>query len=265
MTPKYLYIYIYVSSISTLQFRGLYKGVMPPILTQGVINAIVFGVEGPTSRFLHPRLRDGPMKEIKVGFLAGMAGGFLQSFVCAPMELVKLRTQHQAVGVASIYQGNWATLKSIYYTRGITGCFQGFGVTAFRDIPAFATYFASYAAQMNYIAHRKGISRDELSRRMLYPFLCGGITGMITWSINYPVDLVKTRIQLDGADGSKRQYSSSWDCFMKAWREGGVRLLFRGLIPCYVRAFANNSCLFVAVEVSKRAFHMYSFHETKSI
>ena len=235
--------------------RGLYKGVSPPVVSQGLINAIVFGVEGPTSRFLQPRVKDGPFKEIKIGFFAGMVGGFVQSIVCAPMELVKLQTQHQAMGEASAYRGNWATLKNIYHTRGITGCFQGLGVTAFRDTPAFAVYFASYAGQMHYLAKKKGITREELSRTILYPFVCGGITGIITWSINYPVDLVKTRIQLDGANGTERQYRSSWDCFTKAWREGGVRLLFRGLMPCYVRAFANNSCIFVAVEISRRAFH----------
>jgi solute carrier family 25 carnitine/acylcarnitine transporter 20/29 len=245
-------------TVKTEGIRGLYKGVLPPVLTQGVINAIVFGVEGPTSRFLHPRIDDGPMKEIKIGFLAGMAGGFAQSFVCAPMELVKTRTQHQSVGEATRYRGNWATLKNIYKTRGFTGCFQGWGVTAFRDTPAFGIYFAMYHGLMHYIAKRKGISRDELSCMLLYPFLCGGATGMTTWIVNYPVDLVKTRIQLDGADGKAREYRSSWDCFMKAWREGGVRLLYRGLVPCCVRAFANNSFLFVTVEISKRAFHRFS-------
>ena len=230
-------------------------------MAQGAINAIVFGVEGPTNRFLQPRLRDEPSKEIKIGFLAGMVGGFAQSVVCAPVELVKLLTQHQAVGEAGVYRGNWETLMRIYHTSGIRGCYQGFWVTAFRDTPAFGTYFASYYGMMNYLARRKGISRGELSERLIYPFVCGGLTGIITWTINYPVDLVKTRIQLDGADGRPREYKSSWDCFAKAWREGGVRLLYRGLIPCYVRAFANNSCLFMAVEIAKRGLHRLSSSE----
>ena len=232
---------------------------------QGAINAIVFGVEGPTNRFLQSRLKDEPSKEIKIGFLAGMVGGFVQTFVCAPMELIKLKTQHQAVGKGGVYRGNWETLKVMYNTRGIRGCYQGFWVTAFRDTPAFATYFASYYGMMNYIASKKGITRDELSRKMIYPFICGGITGMITWTINYPVDLVKTRIQLDGVEGKNRQYKNSWDCFMKAWKEGGVRSLYRGLIPCYVRAFTNNSFLFVAVEISKRGLHRLADGETKYI
>ena len=247
-------INIFIISMHPLQVRGLYKGVLPPVMAQGAINAIVFGVEGPTSRFLHTKFKDGPRKEVKIGFLAGMAGGFLQNFVCAPMELVKLRTQHQAVGESSVYRGNWAALRAVYSARGIRGCYQGFWITAFRDVPQFGTYFASYRWMMHYIAKRKGISRDELSRKVLYPSVCGGITGVITWIINYPLDLVKTRIQLDGANGGEREYRNSWDCLVKAWRQGGVRLLYRGLVPCCMRAFANNAILFPAVEISKFLF-----------
>ena len=227
-------------------------------MTQGAINAIVFGVEGPTNRYLCPRISEGPWKEVKIGLCSGTVGGFLQTFVCAPTELVKLRMQHQAIGeLTETMRKDWATFKDILARGGVRGCFQGFWVTAFRDTPAFAVYFATYEGSMHYIAKKKGISKKELSHKLLYPFICGGITGIVTWSINYPVDLIKTRIQLDGANGEMRQYRNSWDCFIKAWKEGGVRLLYRGLIPCYVRAFANSSFLFVAVEVSKRVFNYY--------
>jgi solute carrier family 25 carnitine/acylcarnitine transporter 20/29 len=255
----------FTHTLGTEGMRGLYKGVLPPVLAQGAINAIVFGVEGLAHRFLQTRLREEPSKEVKIGFLAGMVGGFVQSFVCAPVELVKLITQHTAVGEHSVYRGNWETLRLVYRRGGVRGCYQGFWVTAVRDTPAFAVYFASYYGLMNCFARRKGVSREELGQQLVYPFFCGGLTGMITWTINYPVDLVKTRIQLDGADGKPRQYSSSWDCFAKAWREGGVRLLYRGLVPCYVRAFTNNSCLFVAVEMSKRGFHRLHSGESRGL
>ena len=217
---------------------------------QGVINSVVFGAERFTAWYLRPRIQDSEWKELKIGLYGGLAGGFVQTFVCAPMELVKLRTQHQRIGEAGEYKGNWATFRDIYRKGGIRGCFQGFWVTAFRDAPAFAVYFASYEGQMHFLAQRKGISKEELSLNLIYPFICGGTTGMISWLFNYPVDLVKSRIQMDGADGRPRVYRNSWDCFLKAWREGGVKLLFRGLTPTLVRAFANNSSLFIAVELT---------------
>ena len=32
---------------------------------------------------------------------------------------------------------------------------------------------------------------------------------------------------MDGAEDKLRVHQNSWDCFMKAWREGGVRLLYQ--------------------------------------
>ena len=233
-----------------MQVRGLYKGVFPPLLMQGVINSIVFGVERTAAWYLRPRIQDDGWKEVKIGVYGGLAGGFVQSFVCAPMELVKLQTQHQKIGESGKYKGNWAILKDIYRKGGVRGCYQGFWVTACRDTPAFAVYFASYEGQMHFLAQRKGISKQELSLSLRYPFICGGTTGMITWLVNYPVDVVKSRIQMDGAEDKPRVYRNSWDCFTKAWREGGVRLLYKGLTPTLVRAFANSSSLFVAVELT---------------
>ena len=224
---------------------------------QGIINGIVFGVEQLTTKFVRPRIHDSNVvrREIKVGFVGGLAAGFVQSFVCAPMELVKIRTQHQGIGKHEAhYKGNWATFTEIYRMGVVRGCYQGLWVTILRDTPAFAIYFAGYEGQMNFIAKKKGISKQKLSEMLMYPFLCGGMVGMLTWLVNYPADMIKTRVQEDGADGAPRMYRNARDCFVKLWREGGVKLLYRGLSPCLVRAFANSSFLFVGFELSKQLF-----------
>lgn len=215
---------------------------------QAFINAIVFGTERATSNFLRPKFAEGPWKEMAVGICAGSAAGFTQTVVCAPMELVKLRTQHQAIGEAARYQGNLATLRDILRRGGIRGCYQGFWITALRDTPAFGVYFAVYEGLMHYTARKTGTDRKDLS--VLYPFIHGGCAGVASWVVNYPVDLVKTRIQLDGANGAVRQFSSSWDCFKQLLMEGGIRGLFRGLGPTVVRAFVFNSALFPVVEAT---------------
>ena len=239
--------------------QGLYKGVFPPLIMQGITNGVIFGVEQLTTKLLRPRIHDSNVvrKEMKIGFVGGLAAGFVQSFISAPMELVKIRTQHQGIGTHDThYKGNWATLTEIYRKGGIRGCYQGLWVTAMRDIPAFSLYFAGYEGQMNYIAKKKGISKQQLSGVLIYPFLCGGMVGMFSWLVNYPADMIKTRMQEDGHDGASRMYRNARDCFVKTWRDGGVRLLYRGLSPCLVRAFANNSFLFVGFELSKQFFSL---------
>lgn len=54
-----------------------------------MVNAIVFGVYGNFQRHL-------PQPDaLSSHFLAGATAGFVQSFVCSPMELVKTRLQVQ--------------------------------------------------------------------------------------------------------------------------------------------------------------------------
>lgn len=225
------------------------------MLMHGVLTAVLFGVEGPTARLVRPRIQDGMWKEAKIGFCGGLVGGFAQSFMCTPIELAMIRTQHLQVGsTAQSYKGKWATFKDIYRGGGIRGCYRGFWVTALRDSLGFAIYFASYETQMHFIAQRKGISKEKLSKVIGYPFICGGITGMVATTLIYPIDFVKARVLIDGIDGTK-VYQSSWNCFLKAWREGGVRMLYRCLSPSLMRSFVGSSFLFAAVEMSKRFLH----------
>jgi solute carrier family 25 carnitine/acylcarnitine transporter 20/29 len=81
--------------VTTVQVSGLYKGISSPLAGVAVVNAIVFGVYGNFQRHL-PR-----PDALSSHFMAGAAAGFVQSFVCCPMELVKSRLQVQQNSVAS--------------------------------------------------------------------------------------------------------------------------------------------------------------------
>lgn len=223
---------------------------LPPVVMQGAINAIVFSVQSPISAYLHDTMKDGSLKEVKIGFFSGMAAGFAQTFVCAPMELVKIRTQHQAIGKATEYKGNLSTLRDIYCRGRVRGCYQGFAVTALRDTPAFGVYFAVYEGLMYFSATRNGIAKKDLSN--IFPFACGGLAGVSSWLLNFPIDTVKSKFQMDGADGAVREYKNARDCFVKMWRLEGPRRLYSGLATALLRAFANSAFLFPAYENTKR-------------
>lgn len=69
--------------------RGLFKGMSSPMASVACINAMIFGVYGNVQR----RLSD-PNSLYSHAFAGAMAG-FVQSFICSPMELVKTRIQIQ--------------------------------------------------------------------------------------------------------------------------------------------------------------------------
>lgn len=239
-----------------IQVRGLYKGVLPPLLMQATINAIVFGIQGPTSRYLTKTLKNTHGREGVIGFLSGFSAGFAQSTVTAPMELVKLRVQNEGIGVNTRYKGNWATLRDIYQTEKIRGLYKGLSVTMFRDTVGFGVYFAVYESLMSISARNRHIKRDELSN--IFSFVYGGCAGVLSWLVNFPVDTVKSRYQVDGAESVQLKYLNARDCLSKSIKEGGVRVLYNGLSMALLRAFANSAFLFPAYEYSKRLLSSHS-------
>lgn len=213
---------------------------------QGLINLVVFSVERAMANHVLTGYESQTMKH----FMTGMVAGFSQSFLCAPMELVKIHTQHRQIGSSSSYAGNIQTLLEIRRNRGIRGVYQGLFVTMLRDAPGFAIYFAVYEGLLDWTARSQKVSRDDvhMGHRLVY----GGLAGAISFAVNYPVELVKTRFQMDGAYGTERQFHSSFDCFRSAWREGGYRLLYRGLNACLLRAVVCNVVLLPTVDIVEK-------------
>ena len=50
-----------------------------------------------------------------------------------------------------------------------------------------------------------------------------------------PIDVVKTRLQMDGSGGSVKAYNGSVDCATKLVRSEGPSSLFKGLPPALLR------------------------------
>lgn len=208
-----------------------YRGIGAPLGGIAAINAIVFGAYGNTRRALpNPDL-------LKTHATAGFAAGMLQSFACAPVELVKTRQQLAKFG-DPMPQGAWSGARYILRTSGVKGLFRGLGITMVRDGPAFAIYFASYEA----------MTRGDQS--VMRVFTAGGLAGMFSWVVLYPIDVVKSRLQGDVVG----KYKGAWSCFVQSIRTDGWKCMGRGLSAVTLRAFISNGACFTAVAWTERAW-----------
>ncbi|CAG8438762.1 8726_t:CDS:2 [Ambispora leptoticha] len=64
----------------------------------------------------------------------------------------------------------------------------------------------------------------------LYQFAAGGIAGVSEILVMYPLDVVKTRFQLQ-VTGVGEHYTSVLDCFKKIIKNEGPTRLYRGILP----------------------------------
>ena len=181
-------------------------------------------------------------------WLRGWAGSIDR---CLSDEMIKLRLQfqrdkteliprtlhhhHKTKNQSVIYSGPWDALKKIYKREGLLrGMGRGYWVTCVRDVPAFATYFGTYDFLCRSAMRWKGVEHiDQLNPVTIC--IAGGAGGVISWLTTYPVDVVKSRFQIDGMDpNTGARYKSSTDCFVQSTRSGeGWRGFFVGLSPTH--------------------------------
>ncbi|XP_060684481.1 mitochondrial basic amino acids transporter [Hemiscyllium ocellatum] len=238
-------VHCFRSIIRQESIFGLYKGIGSPMMGLTFINAIVFGVQGNTMRYLG---KDTPLNQ----FLAGAAAGGIQCVICCPMELAKTRMQLQGMGEyqvkSKVYKNSLDCLIRIYKKQGICGINKGMVTTIFREIPAFGFYFLTYDCLTRALHCEPGDS--YIIPKLLF---AGGMSGIASWISTYPIDVIKSRMQADGVGGIN-QYSGIMDCIRQSYQKEGWQVFAKGLTSTLLRAFPVNAATFATVTL----FLMYT-------
>jgi len=227
--------------ISDGGFLSIYKGILYPVLGYGAIFSVNFGVKGTVQDILKSTRhqndayssKDSGLPAIETMF-CGMCAGAASSFVRTPIERIKCWSQiHQLSTIESTKQ--LVQNKSVYH---------GLFATMSRDVPRFAVYYPIYQTTRGIIS--MVIPNDSVTNKppKLAVFLSGGMAGIGCYCTVYPLDAIKTRIQAS-ASGT---YSGNLDAARAIWSEGGVRAMYRGLLPTCYRAGVLHSCIFLLYE-----------------
>jgi hypothetical protein len=166
----------YIHIIKNIYFNegifGFYKGVRAPLLSNCIINGIMFH----SNHYINKNI----LKDNNNHFYSGAISGFISSFVISPFELVKNRIQ-----IESKYNKKYSTVLLEIYKKKIF--WKGLTPTIIREIPACSIYFGSHLYFKN---HLNFYLNDNLSS-----FISGGLAGMSCWFFTYPFDTIKTKIQ----------------------------------------------------------------------
>ena len=131
-------------------------------------------------------------------FLAGGIAGVVSRTVTAPIDRIKVLMQashgENTLGILS-------STRMIYTKSGLKGFWRGNGVNCLKLFPETAIRFYVYEvlrARLNIDTHHA----DVLTR-----FLTGSVAGLVSQTIMYPLEVVKTRMALS-AEGV---YDGIWD------------------------------------------------------
>jgi len=203
---------------------GLFKGLIPPLLGAGLVNAVIFFSYGQLNylqrkhRQKHSSVHVSKQPTLKEVTLSGLGTGIAQSVFITPIEGIKCLLQGQKHH--ENYNGTIDCIKKVYKVAGIRGLMRGYVVTTLRDTPTFGVYFLCYEwCKRTFF---KPLPKQETSQMGM--FVSGGIAGVLGWLVTYPLDVIKSRIQTDSFE--KPHYSGIIDCIKKSYAENGWPIFF---------------------------------------
>jgi solute carrier family 25 carnitine/acylcarnitine transporter 20/29 len=211
-------------------FSKLFSGMLPPLATSSIVNAIIFSTYG----YLNKLLTVGDEKpSISTIYISGCVAGFTQTFIACPCELVKIKLQEKTEGKQSMRK----VIKNIFRSQGFRGFFRGYESTFYRDTPAFGAYFLSYSMMMERLEQPLG--------SVMAAFISGGAAGAVSWGIIYPMDIVKSKIQMSSFDVPVK---STYAMIRDIYSAHGIKALYRGCGTTIIRSFPVNAVLFPVYE-----------------
>ncbi|KAF9517376.1 hypothetical protein BS47DRAFT_1375690 [Hydnum rufescens UP504] len=198
-------------------------------------------------------------------FIAGGIAGATSRTVVSPLERLKIIQQVQPRTGGTPYKGVWRSLVRMWREEGLKGFLRGNGINCVRIVPYSAVQFSTYEILKKFFTGNGARQLDTPTR-----LLAGALAGITSVSTTYPLDLVRARLSIASAtlsaplSPSPRVTTSAghhrslltasmstsaaamsraatpeipgmWGMAVKVMREeGGVRALYRGVVPTAV-------------------------------
>ncbi|KAL3826042.1 hypothetical protein ACJIZ3_022071 [Penstemon smallii] len=188
-----------------------------------------------------------------VHFVGGGLAGITSASVTYPLDLVRTRLAAQRSAI--YYQGIRHALRTICKDEGFLGLYKGMGATLLGVGPSIAISFSVYESLRS---HWHSQRPDDSS--VLVSLACGSLSGIASSTATFPLDLVRRRMQLEGAGGRARVYNTGlFGTFRHILRSEGFRGLYRGIMPEYYKVVPSVGIVFMTYETLKKLLSNGSF------
>jgi len=193
---------------------------------------------------------EGNQESLGVGMgtrlLAGGGAGITAASLTYPLDLVRTRLAAQTKEM--YYRGISHALLTITRDEGYRGLYKGMGTTLMGVGPNIAINFCVYETLKSmWVARRPDMSPALVS------LACGSFAGICSSTATFPIDLVRRRMQLEGAGGKAKVYTSGLGgTFKEIIAKEGLFGLYRGILPEYYKVIPSVGIVFMTYEFMKR-------------
>uniref|UniRef100_A0A1L8E011 Putative mitochondrial carrier protein n=1 Tax=Nyssomyia neivai TaxID=330878 RepID=A0A1L8E011_9DIPT len=236
-------------------WRGLYAGSIPAVVANVAENSVLFAGYGACQKLVAAVEKKDSIKDLSLlgNATAGFLAAFFSSFTLCPTELIKCKLQ----ALREMHNQNKTTqhdaklshitpfklTREILRKEGIPGLFRGLTPTFAREMPGYFFFFGGYEGARMLFA-KPGQSKDDIGP--LRTMAAGAFGGIVLWTVIFPADVIKSRMQVGSLRGSMTQLG------LQIYRQEGILALYNGLLPSVLRTIPATAVLFLVFEYSKK-------------
>lgn len=145
------------------------------------------------------------------------------------------------------YKGIFHAVSTICRDEGVKGLYKGLGATLLGVGPSIAISFTVYESLRSHWQ----MERPQDSPAVVSLF-SGSLSGIASSTATFPLDLVKRRMQLQGAAGTSSVCKSSiTGTIRQIFQKEGLRGFYRGIVPEYLKVVPSVGIAFMTYETLK--------------
>eukprot|EP01063_Lacrimia_lanifica_P004477 TRINITY_DN12511_c1_g1_i1.p1 TRINITY_DN12511_c1_g1~~TRINITY_DN12511_c1_g1_i1.p1 ORF type:complete len:315 (+),score=83.30 TRINITY_DN12511_c1_g1_i1:93-1037(+) len=213
---------------------SIWQGVTIPIVSRLFLKSINYSSYGWMNGQWQKRTG---VKKLEVWQYAASAGcaGLIASFVQTPVDFFKVRLQTTPKNLPLS-----GRCRFVYHSLPAEGSklaifYRGYPPMLCREVAGFAVYFTVFESLQR---------RYRFRGHALPTFFAGSFSGCVSWCLQFPFDVIKSRMQAT-ADLT----SSSLDTYRALVRSDGHRALYRGLSAALLRASLTHGTAMLTYEL----------------
>ncbi|GMF20690.1 unnamed protein product [Phytophthora lilii] len=189
-----------------------------------------------------------PLQKLFGGAIAGVVS------VCVtyPLDAARARLTVQGGLANTAHTGIFNVLSTVVRTEGLRGVYRGVLPTIWGIAPYVGLNFTVFETLRSTVPRNENNEPDAM-----YLLACGALAGACGQTAAYPMDILRRRFQLSAMRGDATEYTSTLGGLRTIIREEGVRGLYKGLTPNFIKVVPSIAIMFTTNELLKRGIKKY--------
>ncbi|KAJ5102044.1 hypothetical protein NUU61_004266 [Penicillium alfredii] len=239
--------------------RSLFAGNGLNVLKVMPESAIKFGAyESAKRAFARLEGHNDPKRLLPTSqFLSGGIGGMVAQCFVYPLDTLKFRMQCETVeGGPKGNQLIAATAKKVWNKNGLFGFFRGLPLGLMGMFPYAAIDLTTFEYLKRALLARQArlnhCHEDDVPLNNCTTGAIGALSGGLSASVVYPLNVLRTRLQAQGTVLHPSTYSSIGDVARKTLQTEGPRGFYKGITPNLLKVAPAVSISYVVYENAKR-------------